>query len=76
MNLWDCENRLFIGLELIPKKRNEIEVLSEMLEGVDIKEAELTADAMNTQPATAESICAIGPTSLNFPTKSALKHQI
>ena len=60
MNLWDCENRLCIGQELIPKKRNEIKVLPEMLEGMDLKGAVLTADAMNTQRATAESICSMG----------------
>lgn len=52
----DSQSRLFCRQITIPAKRNEISSLKELLAGVDLRGALMTADALNTQKSTAVHI--------------------
>lgn len=56
MNLWDAEAKVCVGQSLIERKKNEIQALPDLLKGLDICGAVITADAMNTQKKTVEAI--------------------
>jgi predicted transposase YbfD/YdcC len=54
------EARLVLGQVAVDQKSNEITALPELLALLDVKGRIITADAMHTQRATAEAVCARG----------------
>ena len=56
MNLWDTNANVCVAQSVIPKKKNEISILPELLKGLDVCGAVITADALNTQKKTVDAI--------------------
>ena len=55
-----AEARLVLGQVAVDQKSNEITAIPELLALLDVKGRIITADAMHTQRATAEAVCARG----------------
>lgn len=60
MNVFDTGALLCLCHKLIPKKKNEISVGFQMLDGIDVRGAAITADALNTQTCFVNSILNAG----------------
>lgn len=60
MNIYDTADQLCLCHSYIPAKKNEISVGPKLLEGLDIKDAIVTADALNTQVGFVEAILKAG----------------
>jgi len=54
------EARLVLGQVAVDQKSNEITAIPELLTLLDVKDRIITADAMHTQRATSEAVCARG----------------
>jgi predicted transposase YbfD/YdcC len=55
-----AEARLVLGQVAVDEKSNEITAIPELLTLLDVKDRIITADAMHTQRATSEAVCARG----------------
>ena len=56
LNAWAGENRIAIGQLAVDSKSNEITHVPQLLRSLNLKNAIVTADALNTQAATAQTI--------------------
>lgn len=56
MNAWVCENRFCLSQEKVEDKSNEITAIPSIIEGIDIRDAVVSIDAMGTQREIAELI--------------------
>jgi len=54
MNAWSADNKICIGQLKVDDKSNEIIAMPQLMEALDLKDTIITADAMNTQKATAK----------------------
>ena len=54
MNAWSADNRICLGQLKVDDKSNEIIAMPQLMETLDLKDTIITADAMNTQKATAK----------------------
>lgn len=54
MNAWSADNRICLGQLKVDDKSNEIIAMPQLMEALDLKGTIVTADAMNTQKATAK----------------------
>lgn len=54
MNAWSADNRICIGQIKVDDKSNEIIAMPQLMDMLDLKGTIITADAMNTQKATAK----------------------
>lgn len=60
VNAWASENRLILGQLAVEQKSNEIKAVPELLKTLMLKGCIVTADALNTQKETAETIVSKG----------------
>jgi predicted transposase YbfD/YdcC len=56
LNAWSCRNKVCLGQIKVDDKSNEITAIGPLLDRLFIKEAIITADAINTQKAIVEKI--------------------
>ncbi len=54
MNAWSADNRICLGQIKVDDKSNEIIAMPQLMDALDLKGTIITADAMNTQKATAK----------------------
>lgn len=54
MNAWSADNRICLGQLKVDDKSNEIVTMPKLMDALDLKGTIITADAMNTQKATAK----------------------
>jgi predicted transposase YbfD/YdcC len=54
MNAWSSDNRICLGQIKVDDKSNEIIAMPQLMDQLDLKGTVITADAMNTQKATAK----------------------
>jgi predicted transposase YbfD/YdcC len=60
MNAWSADNRICLGQIKVDDKSNEIIAMPQLMDNLDLKGTIITADAMNTQKATAKKAIDMG----------------